>query len=171
MIENPNKKSSYNYDELITCAKGELFGIDNGKLPMPDLLMFDRITHISSEGGEYNKGVITAELDINPDLWFFKSHFVNDPVMPGCLGLDALWQLIGFFLIWEGNQGKGRALGCGEVKFFGQILPKNKDVKYVINIKRIIRRGLIMIIGDGEVYCDGEKIYTAQNLKVGLFND
>lgn len=164
-------KNSFNYDELIQCAKGETYGIENGKLPLPNMLMMDRITNISLEGGEYGKGIIEAELDIHDDLWFFHSHFVGDPVMPGCLGLDALWQLIGFFLIWQGHKGKGRALGCSEVKFTGQILPHNKLVKYQIDIKRVFNSKLIMVVGDGKVFCDGEHIYTAKDLKVGLFNN
>ncbi len=162
-------KNSFTYDELIKCGKGELYGIENGKLPLPNMLMFDRIVNISKEGGEFGKGIIQAELDINPDLWFFDCHFLGDPVMPGCLGLDALWQLIGFFLIWQGYQGKGRALGCGEVKFTGQVLPTNKKVSYQIDIKREFHSKLIMVVGEGKVFCDGEHIYTAKDLKVGLF--
>lgn len=165
------KPNSFNYEELIKIAKGETYGIENGKLPLPPMLMFDRITNIKDSEGKYNKGIITAELDIKPELWFFQCHFANDPVMPGCLGLDALWQLIGFYLIWNGEKGKGRALGVGEVSFTGQVLPDAKQVVYTIDIKRVISRGLILIIGDGSVTCDGVEIYKAENLKVGLFQD
>ncbi|MFY8160776.1 MAG: bifunctional 3-hydroxydecanoyl-ACP dehydratase/trans-2-decenoyl-ACP isomerase [Candidatus Kapaibacteriota bacterium] len=166
-----NKQNSFNYEELIKCAKGEMYGIENGKLPLPPMLMFDRITAIFDAGGDFDKGYIEAELDINPDLWFFQCHFAGDPVMPGCLGLDALWQLIGFYLIWVGHKGKGRALGVGEVKFTGQVLPEAKNVRYRIDIKRVINRGLVLIMGDGKVICDGKVIYVAENLKVGLFQD
>lgn len=162
---------SFTYEELIKCGKGELYGLENGKLPLPPMLMFDRIIAIYENGGDFDKGYIEAELDINPDLWFFKCHFEADPVMPGCLGLDALWQLIGFYLIWSGHQGKGRALGVGEVKFSGQVLPEAKVVKYRIDIKRVISRGLVLILGDGKVICDDEVIYVAENLKVGLFQE
>ncbi len=165
------KQSSFNYDELLQIGEGKTYGIENGKLPLPPMLMCDRITNISSDGGEYKLGYIEAELDIKPDLWFFQCHFANDPVMPGCLGLDALWQLLGFHLIWNGQKGKGRALGVGEVKFTGQVLPNAKNVIYKINIKRVISRGLILVIGDGVVICDGVEIYKADNLKVGLFQD
>ncbi|MCX6146456.1 MAG: bifunctional 3-hydroxydecanoyl-ACP dehydratase/trans-2-decenoyl-ACP isomerase [Candidatus Kapabacteria bacterium] len=165
------KKSSFTYDELIQIAEGKTYGLENGKLPLPPMLMCDRITKISSDGGENNLGYIEAELDINPELWFFQCHFANDPVMPGCLGLDALWQLLGFHLVWNGHKGKGRALGVGEVKFTGQVLPKAKKIIYKINIKRVISRGLILVIGDGVVECDGIDIYKAENLKVGLFQD
>ena len=160
---------SYTKEELIACGMGDLFGPGNAQLPVDKMLMLDRITHISSEGGVNGKGEIIAELDINPDLWFFECHFPGDPVMPGCLGLDAMWQLVGFFLGWRGNTGKGRALGSGEVKFTGQILPTAKKVEYNIQIKRVIERKLIMGIADGSVSVDGKVIYTASDLRVGLF--
>jgi len=160
---------SYNKDELIACGRGELFGAGNAQLPTGNMLMIDRIVHISSEGGAYGKGEVVAELDINPDLWFFKYHFPGDPVMPGCLGLDAMWQLLGFFLAWRGNPGRGRALGCGEVKFQGQILPSATTVVYNIDIKRVIERSLVMGIAQGSLSVDGEQIYQASDLRVGLF--
>jgi len=162
-------KSSYEKDELIACGMGELFGPGNAQLPVNHMLMMDRIVHISSEGGEKGKGQLIAELDIKPDLWFFECHFPGDPVMPGCLGLDAMWQLVGFFLGWRGNPGRGRALGSGEVKFTGQILPTASKVTYTIDIKRVIERKLIMGIADGSVAVDGNIIYTASDLRVGLF--
>ncbi len=164
-------KSSYEREELLACGDGKLFGPGNAQLPKPNMLMLDRITHISAEGGEFNKGEIVAELDITPDLWFFDCHFPGDPVMPGCLGLDAMWQLVGFFLGWKGNQGKGRALGSGEVKFTGQILPTAKKVTYRITLKRVIERKLVMGIADGSVEVDGKEIYTAKDLRVGLFTN
>ena len=148
---------------------GDLFGSGNAQLPIDQMLMIDRIPHISSEGGEYDRGQIIAELDIHPDLWFFECHFPGDPVMPGCLGLDAMWQLVGFFLGWRGNPGKGRALGSGDVKFTGQVLPTAKRVEYKIQIKRVIERKLVMGIADGTVAVDGNVIYTAKDLRVGLF--
>jgi len=162
-------KSAYGRAELITCGMGELFGPGNAQLPTDNMLMLDRITHISSEGGKHNKGQIIAELDIHPDLWFFQCHFPGDPVMPGCLGLDALWQLLGFFLGWRGNPGRGRALGCGEVKFSGQVLPSASKVVYNIDVRRVIERKLVMGIADGSVSVDGREIYTASDLRVGLF--
>ncbi len=162
---------SFSKEDLIACSRGELFGPGNSQLPAPNMLMMDRIVNISDTGGEFDKGVIVAELDIDPSLWFFQCHFPGDPVMPGCLGLDAMWQLVGFFLGWKGGPGKGRALGVGEVKFTGQILPTAKKVTYTINLKRVIMRKLIMGIGDGVVSVDGTPIYHATDLKVGLFTD
>jgi len=162
-------KSSYQKDELLACGHGEMFGPGNAKLPIDNMLMFDRIIEITADGGSDGKGHIVAELDINPDLWFFDCHFQGDPVMPGCLGLDAMWQLVGFYLGWRGNPGKGRALGCGEVKFTGEILPDSKKVVYELNITRLIERKLIMGIANGKVSVDGKVIYTAKALKVGLF--
>ena len=163
-------QNSYSYEELIQCGNGELFGPGNAQLPQPPMLMFDRITHISDEGGAHDKGEIVAELDVNPDLWFFGCHFNNDPVMPGCLGLDAMWQLIGFHLGWLGGPGRGRALG-GNIKFTGQVLPSAKKVTYRINLKRVIARKLYMGIGDATMEVDGKVIYEANDLKVGLFTD
>jgi 3-hydroxyacyl-[acyl-carrier protein] dehydratase/trans-2-decenoyl-[acyl-carrier protein] isomerase len=160
---------SYSYQDLIEHGHGLTLGEGNARLPLPPMLMFDRITHISADGGEHGKGLIKAELDIKPDLWFFNCHFETDPVMPGCLGLDAMWQLIGFFLGWKGNPGKGRALGAGEVKFFGQVLPSAKLVEYEIHINRLIERKLVMGIGDASMRVDGREIYTGKDLKVGLF--
>ena len=160
---------AYTKEELIACGMGDLFGPGNAQLPIDQMLMIDRIPHISSEGGEYDRGQIIAELDIHPDLWFFQCHFPGDPVMPGCLGLDAMWQLVGFFLGWRGNPGRGRALGSGDVKFTGQILPTAKRVEYKIQIKRVIERKLVMGIADGTVAVDGTVIYTAKDLRVGLF--
>jgi len=164
-----NKKNSFDYDELLQCGRGELFGPGNAQLPLPPMLMFDRITHISDEGGTYGKGEIIAELDIKPDLWFFDCHFQGDPVMPGCLGLDAMWQLVGFFLGWMGGPGHGRALGSGEVKFTGQVTPKIKLVTYKVDMKRVIMRKLFMGIAEASLTADGREIYTASDLRVGLF--
>ncbi|MDF2180219.1 3-hydroxyacyl-[acyl-carrier-protein] dehydratase FabA [Aliiglaciecola sp. CAU 1673] len=164
-------KSSFSRDDLLACSRGELFGPGNSQLPAPNMLMMDRIVSISEEGGAYGKGHIIAELDISPDLWFFQCHFPGDPVMPGCLGLDAMWQLVGFFLGWSGGPGKGRALGVGEVKFTGQILPSAKKVTYRIDMKRVIKRKLFMGMADGQVEVDGRVIYEAKDLKVGLFQD
>jgi 3-hydroxyacyl-[acyl-carrier protein] dehydratase / trans-2-decenoyl-[acyl-carrier protein] isomerase len=162
-------KKSYSKEELIACGNGTLFGPGNAQLPTDNMLMVDRIIHISSEGGDFGKGEIIAELDIHPHLWFFQCHFPGDPVMPGCLGLDAMWQLMGFFLGWRGNPGRGRALGCAEVKFSGQVLPTATKVVYNINVKRVIERKLIMGIGDGNLSVDGQEIYSAKELRVGLF--
>ena len=169
-MSNPeNRQNSYTRNDLELCGVGELFGSDTGKLPTGNMLMIDRIIEISDEGGLHGKGYIKAELDINPDLWFFGCHFDGDPVMPGCLGLDAMWQLCGFFLSWIGCKGKGRALGCGQVKFFGQVLPTAKKVTYVLNMKRVINRRLSMVIADAVMSVDGRDIYSADDLKVGLF--
>ena len=167
--ENTVRPSSFSYEDLLTCSRGELFGPGNAQLPAPNMLMLDRITRIAESGGAYDKGEIQAELDIKPDLWFFDCHFEGDPVMPGCLGLDAMWQLVGFYLGWLGHPGKGRALGVGEVKFTGQVLPTAKIVNYQINIKRVIARGLVMGIADATMSIDGREIYAAKNLRVGLF--
>ena len=164
-----NSKSSFDRVELLGCSRGELFGPGNAQLPLPPMLMFDRITHISEEGGEHGKGEVIAELDIDPSLWFFDCHFQGDPVMPGCLGVDALWQLIGFYLGWRGGPGHGRALGAGEVKFTGQVTPDCKLVRYRISFKRVIMRRLYMGIADGQVEVDGKLIYTGKDMRVGLF--
>lgn len=163
-------QQSFTHEELIQCGQGTLFGPGNAQLPVSNMLMMDRVVHISKEGGAYNKGEIKAELDINANLWFFECHFPGDPVMPGCLGLDAMWQLVGFYLGWLGHPGKGRALGVDEVKFTGQILSTAKLVSYKIDVKRVIARGLIMGIADGTVSVDGREIYTAKGLRVGLFS-
>lgn len=164
-------KNSFTKQDLVACGRGELFGEGNSQLPVDNMLMIDRIVHISEEGGKYGKGEIIAEFDIHPELWFFDCHFKGDPVMPGCLGLDAMWQLVGFFLGWAGGPGKGRALGVGEVKFTGQILPTAKKVTYRIDMTRVIKRKLFMGIAEGSVSVDGREIYTAKELKVGLFQD
>ncbi len=163
------RKSSLSYDDLLDCGHGRMFGEGNARLPLPPMLMFDRITHISDKGGEFDKGEIKAELDIKPDLWFFPCHFESDPVMPGCLGLDAMWQLVGFFLGWSGAPGRGRALGVGEVKLTDPILPTAKLLTYHITMKRVILRRLVMGIADGTVFVDGRKAFEATDLKVGLF--
>jgi 3-hydroxyacyl-[acyl-carrier protein] dehydratase/trans-2-decenoyl-[acyl-carrier protein] isomerase len=164
-----DRRSGYEYEDLLACGRGEMFGPGNAQLPLPPMLMFDRITEISETGGEYGKGIVRAELDVKPDLWFFGCHFKGDPVMPGCLGLDALWQMVGFFLGWLGAPGKGRALGLGEVKFSGQVLPNVKKVIYGIDIKRVMRSKLVLGIADGWLSADGNVIYRASDLKVGLF--
>ncbi len=164
-----SKQSSFTREELLQCGHGEMFGPGNAQLPVPNMLMMDRILEINDHGGAHGKGFVLAELDVTPDLWFFACHFPGDPVMPGCLGLDAMWQIVGFYLAWLGNPGHGRALGVGEVKFFGQVLPKAKKVTYKIDLKRIITRKLIMGIADGSVEVDGREIYTAKDLRVGLF--
>jgi 3-hydroxyacyl-[acyl-carrier protein] dehydratase/trans-2-decenoyl-[acyl-carrier protein] isomerase len=163
------KKSSYSFEDLLECGHGRLFGPGNAQLPLPPMLMFDRITLISEEGGTHGKGQMIAELDIKPELWFFACHFEGDPVMPGCLGLDAMWQLVGFYLGWMGGPGKGRALGSDEVKFTGQVTPANKLIRYRIDFKRVIMRKLFMGIADASMEVDGQVIYTAANLRVGLF--
>ncbi|WP_456445406.1 3-hydroxyacyl-[acyl-carrier-protein] dehydratase FabA [Thiolapillus sp.] len=163
------RKNAYDKEDLIKCGHGELFGPGNAQLPVDKMLMMDRITHIGEEGGKHDKGQIIATLDIHPDLWFFECHFPGDPVMPGCLGLDAMWQLVGFYLGWLGNPGHGRALGVGEVKFTGQVLPNAVEVKYTIDIKRVIARKLILGIADGKLEVDGREIYAAKDLRVGLF--
>ena len=169
MSTTTTQKSSYSREDLLACAHGELFGPGNARLPLPNMLMMDRITHISEQGGKYGKGEIVAELDIRPDLWFFDCHFESDPVMPGCLGLDATWQLLGFFLGWVGNPGRGRALGVGNVKFSGQVLPTAKKLTYRIDLKRVISRKLVLGLADATVSVDGKDIYQADGLKVGLF--
>lgn len=163
------RSSSFDREALLRCGRGEMFGPGNAQLPTPNMLMIDRIVRISDSGGAYGKGEILAELDIRPELWFFDCHFPGDPVMPGCLGLDAMWQLVGFFLAWIGNPGHGRALGVGEVRFTGQVLPKARKVTYRIDIKRVISRKLVLGIADGKLEVDGREIYTAKDLRVGLF--
>ncbi|OQX31024.1 MAG: 3-hydroxyacyl-[acyl-carrier-protein] dehydratase FabA [Candidatus Sedimenticola endophacoides] len=165
------KVESFTREQLLACGNGEMFGPGNAQLPTPNMLMMDRITHIADEGGAYGKGEIRAELDIDPKLWFFDCHFPGDPVMPGCLGLDAMWQSVGFFLAWIGNPGHGRALGVGEVKFTGQVLPSASRVTYQLNMKRVISRKLVLGIADGSLSVDGREIYTAKDLRVGLFTN
>ena len=164
----PERKTSFGYDDLLACARGELFGPGNAQLPAPPMLMFDRITDISEEGGEFGKGFIRAEFDIKPDLWFFPCHFIGNPVMPGCLGLDALWQMTGFFLGWGGSPGRGRALSTGEVKFKGMVTPAVKKVEYGVDFKRVMRGRLVLGIADGWLKADGDPIYKATDLRVGL---
>lgn len=168
-MTDSKKQNSFNRDELLSCGRGELFGEGNAQLPMPNMLMVDRISSITEDGGDFGKGQIIAELDITPDLWFFECHFPGDPVMPGCLGLDAMWQLVGFYLGWKGGLGRGRALGVGELKFTGQVLPTAKKVTYKINLKRVIMRKLVMGIADAVMEVDGKVIYEAKDLRVGLF--
>jgi 3-hydroxyacyl-[acyl-carrier protein] dehydratase / trans-2-decenoyl-[acyl-carrier protein] isomerase len=163
------KKNSFTYEELLSCGRGEMFGAGNAQLPLPPMLMFDRIVSITEEGGKYGQGQIIAELDVKADLWFFGCHFEGDPVMPGCLGLDAMWQLVGFYLGWKGGPGRGRALGAGEVKFSGQVLPTGKKITYYIDLKRVIMRKLVMGIADARMELDGREIYVANDLRVGLF--
>jgi 3-hydroxyacyl-[acyl-carrier protein] dehydratase / trans-2-decenoyl-[acyl-carrier protein] isomerase len=164
-----DRQTSFAYEDLLACGRGELFGAGNAQLPLPPMLMFDRITDISETGGEHGKGFMRAELDVNPDLWFFSCHFKGDPVMPGCLGLDAMWQLVGFYLGWLGSTGRGRALGLGELKFSGQVLPGVKKVVYGIEFKRVMRSKLVLGIADGWLAADDAIIYRAKDLKVGLF--
>jgi len=166
-----SKEASFDREQLLQCGRGEMFGPGNAQLPTPNMLMMDRIVRIADFGGAHGKGEIQAELDIDPDLWFFGCHFPGDPVMPGCLGLDAMWQMVGFFLAWIGNPGHGRALGVGEVKFTGQVLPKAHQVNYHIDIKRVISRKLVLGIADGRLDVDGRVIYTAKDLRVGLFQN
>jgi 3-hydroxyacyl-[acyl-carrier protein] dehydratase/trans-2-decenoyl-[acyl-carrier protein] isomerase len=166
MADRPH---SYDYEALLACGRGELFGPGNAQLPLPPMLMFNRITHIDDNDGPHNRGSVRAELDVNPDLWFFKCHFQGDPVMPGCLGLDALWQMTGFFLGWGGSPGRGRALGGGDIKFTGQVTNDIKLVEYGIDIKRVMRSRLALGIADGWMKADGKVIYEAKDLRVGLF--
>jgi 3-hydroxyacyl-[acyl-carrier protein] dehydratase/trans-2-decenoyl-[acyl-carrier protein] isomerase len=163
------QQSSYTYEDLIAHGNGELEGQDISRLPLPPMLMFDRIVEINDNGGAHGKGQVIAELDVDPSLWFFECHFKDDPVMPGCLGLDAVWQLVGFYLTWIGGPGKGRALGVGDVKFTGQVEPDAKLVRYEVDIKRVISRRLFMGVADARMLLDGEVIYTMSDLKVGLF--
>jgi 3-hydroxyacyl-[acyl-carrier protein] dehydratase / trans-2-decenoyl-[acyl-carrier protein] isomerase len=165
----PSRQSSYSHEDLLRCGRGELFGLDNARLPLPGMLMMDRIVHIAEGEGAFGKGLVQAELDIRPDLWFFACHFPGDPVMPGCLGLDALWQLLGFFLGWKGFRGRGRALGAGEIKFRGQVLPEAKVVGYRLDIRRLLASKLVMAVADGIVSVDGNEIYHTKDLRVGLF--
>mgnify|MGYP006427369465 FL=1 len=164
-------QSAFDNSELIECGKGELFGSGNAQLPLPPMLMFDRVTQISSSSGKYNRGVVKAELDVRSDLWFFGCHFEGDPVMPGCLGLDAMWQLVGFYLAWRGGIGRGRALGGADINFTGQVTPDQKLISYTIDIKRVISRGLVMGIADAVMEVDGKKIYEGNSLRVGLFTE
>ena len=163
-------QSQFSKDDLLACSRGDMFGPGNAQLPAPPMLMFDRITEITSVGGEFGKGFIRAELDVDPALWFFQCHFIGDPVMPGCLGLDAMWQLVGFFLGWSGAPGRGRALAVGDVKFTGQVTPKISKVTYRIELKKVIIRKLVMGIADGVMEADGQPIYEAHDLRVGLFD-
>lgn len=169
MTHHPLRSESFSYEQIIECVQGKLFGPNNAQLPAGNMLMLDRITHISNHGGKYHKGEIIAELDIRPDLWFFDCHFINDPVMPGCLGLDAMWQLLGFFLGWIGKPGKGRALGCGDLRFSGQVLPSDQRLVYHIDIKRIIDQKIVIGFADGCLIHNDVAIYQAKDLKVGLF--
>jgi len=163
------KQSSFTREELLSCGRGELFGPGNAQLPLPPMLMFDRVVTINETGGSHGKGEVVAEFEIKPDLWFFDCHFAGDPVMPGCLGVDAMWQLIGFYLGWKGGPGRGRALGAGEVKFTGQVTPDSKLITYRVDMKRVIMRRLVMGIGDAIMEVDGRGIYAAKDLRVGLF--
>ncbi len=165
------RRHQFEYEDLLACGRGELFGPGNAQLPLPPMLMFDKISTISETGGAYGKGQIIAEMDVRPDLWFFACHFKGDPVMPGCLGLDALWQMLGFFLGWLGAPGKGRALSVGEVKFTGMVVPSVKKIEYIVDLKRVIRRKLTLGVGDGSLKADNALIYSAKDLRVGLFAD
>ena len=164
-----NRRTSFEYEDLLACGRGDLFGDGNAQLPLPPMLMFDRITDINDNGGEFGKGLVRAELDVKSDLWFFGCHFKNDPVMPGCLGLDALWQMVGFYLGWSGGEGRGRALGLSELKFSGQVLPEARKVVYNVDIKRVMLAKLVLGIADGWLSVDDQIIYRAKDLKVGLF--
>ncbi|MDA3914806.1 3-hydroxyacyl-[acyl-carrier-protein] dehydratase FabA [Oleiagrimonas sp.] len=164
-----NRPSSFDYEQLLACSRGEIFGPGNARLPAPPMLMFDRITHIDDHGGAYGKGHMVAELDITPEAWFFACHFEGDPVMPGCLGVDAMWQLSGFFLPWLGEPGRGRALGVGQVKFTGQVLPSARLLRYEIDIRRVMRGRLALVITDGKTFVDDRLIYVAKDMRVGLF--
>lgn len=166
-----SRQSSFTFDELVTCAKGDMFGAGNPQLPMPPMLMMDRITHIADSGGDKGLGEVVAEYDINPKRWFFDCHFVGDPVMPGCLGLDGLWQLVGFFLGWMGGEGRGRAISVGEVRFSGQVTPAAERLTFKLDIQRLIMRKLVMGIANGKVLCDGEQVFAASDIRVGLFKD
>lgn len=163
------RQSRYDYEDLIECGHGRVFGPGNGRLPLPPMLMFDRITHVSDDGGAHGNGQLIAELDVRPDLWFFECHFEGDPVMPGCLGLDAMWQLVGFYLCWLGEPGRGRALGAGKIKFSGEVQPDAGLVTYRVDMRRVIKRGITMGIADAGLLVDGREIYEAQDLRVGLF--
>jgi len=163
------RRNSYDFEDLLACGRGELFGLGNAQLPLPPMLMFDRITDISETGGDHGKGRIAAQMEVRPDLWFFACHFKGDPVMPGCLGLDALWQMLGFFLGWLGAPGKGRALGVGEVKLAGMVLPSVKQLEYIVDIKRVIRRKFTLGVADGCLKADSTLVYSAKDLRVGLF--
>ncbi|TGD93037.1 3-hydroxyacyl-[acyl-carrier-protein] dehydratase FabA [Methylobacterium nonmethylotrophicum] len=167
--DTPSRPSRFSYEDLLACGRGEMFGAGNAQLPLPPMLMFDRITSIGRDGGAHGKGHVLAELDVRPDLWFFPCHFHGDPVMPGCLGLDALWQMVGFFLGWLGSPGRGRALGVGEVKFSDQVLPSVKTVVYGVDLKRVRQGRLVLGIADGWLEADGRRIYEAKDLRVGLF--
>jgi len=171
ILINGRRQNSYSYEDLIDCGKGGLFGPGNAQLPLPPMLMFDRITNIQDKGGEYDRGLMVAELDISPEQWFFQCHFEGDPVMPGCLGLDAMWQLVGFFLAWKGGLGHGRALGGNEIQFTGQVTPDKKLITYRVDVRRVINRSLVMGIANATMDVDGEVIYSGKNLRVGLFTD
>ncbi|MAX28351.1 MAG: hypothetical protein CMO23_02740 [Thiotrichales bacterium] len=171
IVRDQGYQEEFNYEELLRCGQGDIFGPGNAQLPAPPMLMFDRITHIDSSSGKYGRGIVTAELDIKPELWFFGCHFDGDPVMPGCLGLDAMWQLVGFYLAWRGGLGRGRALGGSDIQFTGQVTPDQKVVRYTVDVRRVISRALVMGIADATMEVDGEKIYEGKNLRVGLFTE